>query len=332
MAGATRAAAAAAAPGKAIKALVLDFDSTISTPTFLERANQWAVADNVPLFESMSAEERVANFGGKARIEQLASCLKDLKVRPSRSDRQDSLQRTPKALRALASQRHSTPTQTSAAHTTAWAPALFSPPTLPTRPHRSSSSSSHIHVESKAAQTRASRLARGLSQRQSTPQATPSFGQSRPISRLGARPIGRAVGIAHRRLHGRGLFSGELFTTDNLLLARSPSATRPPSCRTSSPLACSPFSSRSASTDRSRLGVGLESELGLGLGLGLVLGLGSTLALTLTLALPLGLPLTGQPRAARHRLRQGRAHRADHARAGVGARGRALRRRLDRAH
>mmetsp|Transcript_23925 Transcript_23925/g.60807 ORF Transcript_23925/g.60807 Transcript_23925/m.60807 type:complete len:189 (-) Transcript_23925:34-600(-) len=79
MAGATRAAAAAAS-GKAIKALVLDFDSTISTPTFLERANQWAVADNVPLFESMSAEERVANFGGKARIEQLASCLKDLKA------------------------------------------------------------------------------------------------------------------------------------------------------------------------------------------------------------------------------------------------------------
>ena len=70
----------------AIKALVLDFDSTISTPTFLERANQWAVADNVPLFDSMSAEERVANFGGKARIEQLASCLGDLKVRPSRSD------------------------------------------------------------------------------------------------------------------------------------------------------------------------------------------------------------------------------------------------------
>lgn len=101
MAGATRAAAAAAAPGKAIKALVLDFDSTISTPTFLERANQWAVADNVPLFESMSAEERVANFGGKARIEQLASCLKDLKVRPSRSDRQDSLQRMPKPLGLL---------------------------------------------------------------------------------------------------------------------------------------------------------------------------------------------------------------------------------------
>ena len=162
-------------------------------------------------------------------------------------------------------------------------------------------------------------------------QATPSFGQSWPISRLGARPVGRAVGIAHRRRQGRGLFSGELPPTD-LLLTRSPSATRPPSCRTSSPSACSPSSSRSASTDRSRPGVGLESELGLGLGLGLVLGLESTLALALTLTLPLGLPRTGQPRAARHRLRQGRAHRADHARAGVGARGRALRRRLARAH
>ena len=42
-----------------IKALVLDFDSTISTPTYLDRAKQWAVADNVPLFLSMSPEEIV---------------------------------------------------------------------------------------------------------------------------------------------------------------------------------------------------------------------------------------------------------------------------------
>ena len=79
----------------AIKALVLDFDSTISVPTFLKRAKQWAVADNVPLFDSMSTEERVANFGGKARVEQLASCLADLKVRPSRSGRREWLQRHP---------------------------------------------------------------------------------------------------------------------------------------------------------------------------------------------------------------------------------------------
>ena len=104
----------------AIKALVLDFDSTISTPTFLERANQWAVADNVPLFDSMSAEERVANFGGKARIEQLASCLGDLKVRPSRSDRQEWLQPSThaKALRALALSTLFN-TQPTSAHTTA---------------------------------------------------------------------------------------------------------------------------------------------------------------------------------------------------------------------
>ena len=63
-----------------IKALVLDFDSTISTPTFLQRVNQWAVADNVTLFDSMSTEERIANFGGKERIAQLASCLGDLKA------------------------------------------------------------------------------------------------------------------------------------------------------------------------------------------------------------------------------------------------------------
>mgnify|MGYP002005512673 CR=1 FL=1 len=63
-----------------IKAVVLDFDSTISTPIFLERVKHWAVADNVKLFNSMSTEERVANFGGKERIELLANCLHDLKA------------------------------------------------------------------------------------------------------------------------------------------------------------------------------------------------------------------------------------------------------------
>eukprot|EP00320_Phaeocystis_rex_P019697 CAMPEP_0119062858 /NCGR_PEP_ID=MMETSP1178-20130426/6353_1 /TAXON_ID=33656 /ORGANISM="unid sp, Strain CCMP2000" /LENGTH=175 /DNA_ID=CAMNT_0007044167 /DNA_START=32 /DNA_END=559 /DNA_ORIENTATION=+ len=63
-----------------IKALVLDFDSTISVPTFLRRVNQWAVADNVTLFNSMSTEEQLANFGGKERIEQLATCLHHLRA------------------------------------------------------------------------------------------------------------------------------------------------------------------------------------------------------------------------------------------------------------
>ena len=63
-----------------IKALILDFDSTISVPTFLERKGQWAVADNVQLFNSMSKEEQIANFGGAKRIEQLASVLRELKA------------------------------------------------------------------------------------------------------------------------------------------------------------------------------------------------------------------------------------------------------------
>ena len=61
-----------------IKALVLDFDSTISTPTFLKRTNCWCVADNVALFNSMSHEEIVANFGGASRIAALGALLKSL--------------------------------------------------------------------------------------------------------------------------------------------------------------------------------------------------------------------------------------------------------------
>lgn len=63
-----------------IKALVLDFDSTISTPTYLHRARQWAVADNVPLFESMSEEERIMNFGGPERIAALDALLAALEA------------------------------------------------------------------------------------------------------------------------------------------------------------------------------------------------------------------------------------------------------------
>ena len=46
------------------RCLVLDFDSTISTPTFLERLNKWAVADKPDVFSSMTEEEVVLNFGG----------------------------------------------------------------------------------------------------------------------------------------------------------------------------------------------------------------------------------------------------------------------------
>ena len=241
----------------AIKALVLDFDSTISTPTFLERANQWAVADNVPLFASMSTEERVANFGGTARIEQLASCLGDLKVRSSRSDRSEWLQRTvsthqsPRLRAALSTLRNTQPTS---AHTDGLDPRPpFLNHSLPTRPHRSSSSSSHsmskpsLVLGLRGAQPAASQaggvlvrtetlvrgrrrlfltlerrssgpnehpacrsagswLSGGVCQRQSPPQAAPSSGPPRPISRLGrAGPAlsGSSPALGLHRLHGR---------------------------------------------------------------------------------------------------------------------------------
>ena len=67
-------------PSAPIKAIFLDFDSTISTPTFLHRAQVWAVADNVKLFHSMSEQEIIANFGGAERIAALTSLLSDLET------------------------------------------------------------------------------------------------------------------------------------------------------------------------------------------------------------------------------------------------------------
>ena len=64
----------------AIKVLVLDFDSTISTPTYLNRVRQWAVADNVKLFNSMSEDEIMANFGGPERLATLAALLSEIET------------------------------------------------------------------------------------------------------------------------------------------------------------------------------------------------------------------------------------------------------------
>uniref|UniRef100_A0A7S0L8M7 Phosphoserine phosphatase n=1 Tax=Coccolithus braarudii TaxID=221442 RepID=A0A7S0L8M7_9EUKA len=57
--------------GSGLKAVFFDFDSTISTPIFIERAQKWAVADNVALFQQMDSTERVANLGGAERIAKL---------------------------------------------------------------------------------------------------------------------------------------------------------------------------------------------------------------------------------------------------------------------
>jgi hypothetical protein len=61
-----------------IRALFLDFDSTISTPIFVDRARKWAVADDVALFRSMTPAERIANLGGSERVEALRSLLQEL--------------------------------------------------------------------------------------------------------------------------------------------------------------------------------------------------------------------------------------------------------------
>ena len=62
-----------------LRAVFFDFDSTISTPTYLERVQQWAVADKLDLFTSMTSAQRIANFGGAERIRQLDSLFGELK-------------------------------------------------------------------------------------------------------------------------------------------------------------------------------------------------------------------------------------------------------------
>ena len=70
----------AATTAPPIKAIFLDFDSTISTPIFIKRANCWAIAINKALFETMSQEEIVANFGGPQRIATMHELFTALKV------------------------------------------------------------------------------------------------------------------------------------------------------------------------------------------------------------------------------------------------------------
>jgi hypothetical protein len=66
-------------PMSVLKALVLDFDSTISTPTFIKRVGQWAVADKIDVFNSMNTEEIAENFGGAQRIAVLSTLLAELR-------------------------------------------------------------------------------------------------------------------------------------------------------------------------------------------------------------------------------------------------------------
>jgi hypothetical protein len=55
-----------------VKAMVFDFDSTISQPHKIPRFAQWAIADKVDIMSTMTSAEIVTNFGGKERISALS--------------------------------------------------------------------------------------------------------------------------------------------------------------------------------------------------------------------------------------------------------------------
>ena len=61
-----------------IRALVLDFDSTISTPRYIERLQEWAVADKAQIFEALTPDEHIENLGGQERIDALKALLLEL--------------------------------------------------------------------------------------------------------------------------------------------------------------------------------------------------------------------------------------------------------------
>ena len=61
-----------------IRALVLDFDSTISTPQYIERLQEWAVADKVQIFQALTTDEHIENLGGQKRIDALKALLLEL--------------------------------------------------------------------------------------------------------------------------------------------------------------------------------------------------------------------------------------------------------------
>eukprot|EP00418_Pyrodinium_bahamense_P024932 CAMPEP_0179138724 /NCGR_PEP_ID=MMETSP0796-20121207/66276_1 /TAXON_ID=73915 /ORGANISM="Pyrodinium bahamense, Strain pbaha01" /LENGTH=199 /DNA_ID=CAMNT_0020838041 /DNA_START=22 /DNA_END=618 /DNA_ORIENTATION=- len=55
-----------------------DYDSTLTIPQYIKRANKYALADNPKLFAQMSEEEVFANFGGRERVQRLAAMLHGL--------------------------------------------------------------------------------------------------------------------------------------------------------------------------------------------------------------------------------------------------------------
>jgi len=61
-----------------LSVVFFDFDSTLSTPQFLHRAQDIAVSDRPKLCCSMTRQEILLNFGGHQRLNDLAAMLRKL--------------------------------------------------------------------------------------------------------------------------------------------------------------------------------------------------------------------------------------------------------------
>ena len=83
----TSQAAGAAGPGpglrvvsEALRCVVFDFDSTLSTPQYLERFGCWAIADKAIVCAEMTEAEIWANLGGRDRVALLKRTLATLRA------------------------------------------------------------------------------------------------------------------------------------------------------------------------------------------------------------------------------------------------------------
>ncbi|KAJ8610025.1 hypothetical protein CTAYLR_006630 [Chrysophaeum taylorii] len=60
------------------RVVIFDFDSTLSEPQYVARHKAWAIADKPQLLDTLSTEERIANFGGRHRVDALDALLGSL--------------------------------------------------------------------------------------------------------------------------------------------------------------------------------------------------------------------------------------------------------------
>eukprot|EP00929_Paragymnodinium_shiwhaense_P119077 TRINITY_DN90962_c0_g1_i1.p1 TRINITY_DN90962_c0_g1~~TRINITY_DN90962_c0_g1_i1.p1 ORF type:complete len:471 (-),score=72.53 TRINITY_DN90962_c0_g1_i1:97-1509(-) len=74
-------AASGSGPVLAHAAVFFDFDSTLSTPRYLERAKDYALADRPQLCASLTRPEVLSNFGGSGRVARLHALLQRLSAR-----------------------------------------------------------------------------------------------------------------------------------------------------------------------------------------------------------------------------------------------------------